>query len=150
MKQKLFLLLLCGIIFISGCSSQDNMNNAALPTAPSSFPEKSNSENTEPPKPNISIDNIRKEYAELYDSSDMFVDMYIAEKSWLIGEEHIVQLISFAGFNNVSVLPRNSIERIEQASFDDFSNVTVFDKTGKSVSIMVTPEELPKIIALLK
>ena len=76
--------------------------------------------------------------------------MYMAEKAWLIGDENIVQLTSIAGFNDVAVLTRSNIERIEQTSFADFSTISIIDKTGQTLSLMILPEELLVIIELLK
>ena len=92
----------------------------------------------------------RAEFSKLYDTSHLFVDMYMAEKAWLVGEQNIVQLISFADFNDATVLARDNIERIEQSSFGDIASITVFDKTGQTVSLMVSPDELLEIADLLK
>ena len=159
MKRRLFPLLLCAMFIFSACSSPAYTNGAAQSsTQPSVFEnpdmgimaDTDVSKKAELPQPDISIERARKQYAELYETSHMFTDMYMVEKAWLIGKENIVQLISIAGFNDVSILTRESIERIEQASFSNFASVTIFDKTGDSISLMVYPEELLAITELLK
>ena len=76
--------------------------------------------------------------------------MYMAEKAWLIGEQNIVQIISFTDFNDATVLARDNVERIEQSSFGNAACITVFDKTGQILSLMVSQDSLLEIVALLK
>ena len=70
----------------------------------------------------------------MYNTPQRFVDMYMAEKAWLIGEQNIVQLISFVDFNDATVLARDNIERIEQSSFGDVASITVFDKACQTLA----------------
>ena len=159
MKNLYFLILLCVIFLLSGCSgSVDNNNppNVDTKTPIIEKPESKIQEETsvskteEPAIPDTFIEDTRKQYSELYDTTHTFTDMYIAEKAWLIGDENIVQLTSIAGFNDVAVLSRSNIERIEQTSFADFSTISIIDKTGQTLSLIISPEELLEIIELLK
>ena len=61
-----------------------------------------------------------------------------------------MQLISFADFNDATILARDNIERLEQSSFGEVVSITVFDKTGQILSLMVSPDELLEIVEVLK
>ena len=160
MKSALFLSTVALVFLFSGCASFVDAGSATLPPSQnyesslvSSNDEiredKSASEKTELSDLDNSVQKACKQYAELYGSSHVFADMYMDEKSWLIGEDDIVQLISFAEFNDVTVLARGSVERIEQASFDSFATITIFDKTGHTISLFVLPKDLSSIVELL-
>ena len=155
MKKTLFPILLCAMLLLSGCSGpvDDNTDTKApmIEKSETEIPEASFiPETDEPSLPDAFAEDARAQYAGLYDAAHIFTDMYMAEKAWLIGDENIVQLVSAAGFNDVTVLTRNSIERIEQAVFFDFAAVSVIDKTGKTLSLTISPTELLAIIELLK
>ncbi len=159
MKKLYFLLLLCVIFLLPGCSaSVDNNNQPRADTKAPIIerPENEIQKDTSVSKtetnviPDTFIEDTRKQYAELYDTTHTFADMYMVEKAWLIGDENIVQLTSIAGFNDVVVLTRNNIERIEQASFADFATISIIDKTGQTLSLMILPEDLLVIIELIK
>lgn len=159
MKKIGFLIPLCVIALLTGCSGSDDNNNqlhadtkAPIIESPESQiqEETSVSKTEESTIPDTFIEDTRKQYSELFDTTHTFTDMYMAEKSWLIGDENIVQLTSIAGFNDVTVLTRSNIERIEQASFADLATISIIDKTGQTLSLMVLPEELLVIIELLK
>lgn len=159
MKKLHFLILLCVIFLLSGCSDSVDNNNQSHDDTKAPIIEKpenkiqeetSVSKVEEPAIPDTFIEDTRKQYSELYDTTHTFTDMYMVEKAWLIGGENIVQLTSLAGFNDAIVLTRNNIKRIEQASFADFATVSIIDKTGQSLSLMISPEELLVIIELLK
>ena len=134
MKKLNFLILLCVIFLLSGCSGSIDNNNQSHSTTKDPIIEKPGSEfeeetivsETETPIiPDTFIEDARSQYAELYDTTHTFTDMYMAEKAWLIGDENIVQLTSIVGFNDVAVLTRSNIERIEQASFADLDRKSV-------------------------
>lgn len=159
MKKLSFLILLCVIFLLTGCSGSVDNNNQPHADIRAPIIEKTESkiqEETsvskaeEPAIPDTFIEDTRKQYSELYDTTHTFTDMYMVEKAWLIGDENIVQLTSIAGFNDAIVLTRSNIERIEQASFADFATISIIDKTGQTLSLMISPEELLEIIELLK
>lgn len=154
MKKRCFLLLLCAVFLLSGCSFSSENNDSShadtnLPIIENSG-ELIASDTAELVIPDTYIEDTRNQYARLYDATHRFSDMYMAEKAWLIGDEKIVQLISIGGFNDATVLIRDNIERIEKASFADFATVSIIDKTGQTLSLMILPEELLVIIELLK
>ena len=159
MKKLHFLILLCVIFLLSGCYGPVDNNNQSHSATKDPIIEKPGSEIEEetivsetenPIIPDTFIEDTRNQYAELYDTTHTFTDIYMVEKAWLIGDENIVQLTSIAGFNDVAVLTRSNIERIEQTSFADFSTISIIDKTGQTLSLMILPEELLVIIELLK
>lgn len=157
MKKLHLLILLCVILMLSGCSNSFDNNNQFHADTKAPIIEKPVIENSEdsivtekPTIPDTFIEDVRKQYAELYDTTHMFTDMYMGEKAWLIGDKNIVQLTSIAGLNDAAVLSRNNIERIEQASFADFATVSIIDRTGQTLSLTISPEELLLIIELLK
>jgi hypothetical protein len=88
-------------------------------------------------------------YAEKYETEHLFEDLYIPEKCWLIGNENIVEIISLGDIDNVTAINQSSVERVEHSNVMNFSNITVFDKTGKSISIMVSPEEFEMLMKLV-
>ena len=159
MKKLHFLILLCVIFLLSGCYGPVDNNNQSHSATKDPIIEKPGSEIEEetivsetenPIIPDTFIEDTRNQYAELYDTTHTFTDIYMVEKAWLIGDNNIVQLTSIAGFNDAIVLTRNNIERIEQASFADFATVSIIDKTGQTLSLIISPEELLEIIELLK
>lgn len=48
------------------------------------------------------------------------------------------------------MITQASVERVEHSTIMNFCNVSVFDKTGKSISIMVSPEDAEKLLELIK
>lgn len=89
-------------------------------------------------------------YAEKYDTEYRFTDLYLPAKCWLIGNENIVEIISLGDIDNVTVITQSSVERVEHSTVMNFCNVTVFDKTGKSISIMLLSEDAEKLLGLIK
>lgn len=88
-------------------------------------------------------------YSEKYGTEFRFTDLYVPSKCWLVGDENMVELMSLGGIDDATVINRASIERVEHSTVMDFSNITVFDKTGKSISIMVSPEEFEMLMKLV-
>lgn len=97
-----------------------------------------------------SVDDACERYAELYSASHIVHDLYMYEKAWLVGDNNIVQVVSIAGYDDVVVLSRESVERVEHSIFSDFASVTIFDKSGKSISIMLPPEDVPHLLKRLE
>ena len=88
-------------------------------------------------------------YSEKYGTECRFTDLYVPDKCWLVGDENIVEIISVGGIDDVTVTEHTAIERVEHSTVMDFSNITVFDKTGKSISIILSQEETDKLLELI-
>lgn len=147
------------VAMLTGCTTTEDISSSSPYPVQSPVLEdtdskitydKVTSEHVDETTQNSFCEEARAEFSKLYDTSHVFVDMYMAEKAWLIGEQNIVQLISVAVFNDATILARDNIERIEQSSFGDVVSITVFDKTGQILSLMVSPDELLEIVELLK
>ena len=144
---------------LTGCTATEDISNSSPYPVQSPVLEDTDSkitydevtsEHVDETTQNSFCEEARAEFSKLYDTSHVFVDMYMSEKAWLIGEQNIVQIISFTDFNDATVLARDNVERIEQSSFGDVASITVFDKTGQILSLMVSPDSLLEIVALLK
>lgn len=150
MIQRIFLLTTVFLLFV-GCGRPEPPIPTMRPTVSATpltvEPEAS-------PAPSESPEEGRKEdlwlvYAERYGTDHVFTDLYIPEKLWLIGEENIVQLVSFVGNEDIRVFPRTSIERVEHLLLDEFGFVDVYDKTNECISITLTPSDAEAILELL-
>lgn len=158
--------LCCLLFFLSGCRSARNAAGMTqlrtpVPAAAERETERAprGNENTIPD--NVSGENetaapaafaeeTRKRYAAFYHTSAAFEDLYMPQKVWLIGDKAIVQLVSFSGYHDATILFRACIERIEQSSLPGFGSVTVFDKSGQSISITVSSADFASVTALLR
>ncbi len=90
------------------------------------------------------------EYAEKYKTEHIFTDKYVPLKSWLVGSENIVEVISAGGIDSVTVTEHTSVERVGYFNAGEFISVTVYDKAKGSISIMLAPDEANKLLALLE
>ena len=79
-----------------------------------------------------------------------FADLYLPAKCWLVGKENIVEIISVGGIDDVTVTEHTAVERVEHLGVDEFTSISVFDKTGQSISIMVSPEDAGKLLDLIE
>ena len=159
MKFFQLALILYIATMLTGCTATDNISNSSPYPVQSPVLEDTDSkitydevtsEHVDETTQNSFCEEARAEFSKLYDTSHVFVDMYMSEKAWLIGEQNIVQIISFSDFNDATVLARDNIERIEHSSFGNAASITVFDKTGQILSLMVSPDELLEIVEVLK
>ena len=159
MKFLQLALILYIATMLTGCTATDNISNSSPYPVQSPVLEDTDSkitydevtsEHVDETTQNSFCEEARAEFSKLYDTSHVFVDMYMSEKAWLIGEQNIVQIISFTDFNDATVLARDNVERIEQSSFGDVASITIFDKTGQTLSLMVSPDELLEIVEVLK
>ena len=156
---QIALLLYIALLLVGCAPTEEDVSNSSISPAQTPVLEdtdsktrwdESASEQMDETTQNSFCEEARAEFSKLYDTSHIFVDMYMAEKAWLIGEQNIVQLISFSDFNDATILARDNIERLEQSSFGEVVSITVFDKTGQILSLMVSPDELLEIVELLK
>ena len=89
-------------------------------------------------------------YADRYGAEYCFLDIYMPEKHWLIGDEYIVQLTSFGKIEDVIAIKLTSIDRAEYSVFDEYVSIEAFDRTKQTISIMVSPADAEVIIGLLR
>lgn len=89
-------------------------------------------------------------YAERYDTEYCFLDIYMPEKHWLIGDEYIVQLTSFGEIKDVITIKLTAIVRMEYMVFDEYVSIEAFDRTKQTISIMASPADAEIIIGLLR
>ena len=150
MKRNFCIILLCIPFMLTGCFTSVNKSTLSQSPTQSHIFEKpnpkltydtSNAEETEEELSNTYGEDARKQLSELYNTSQVFEDLYMVEKVWLIGKENVVQLISFGDYDDICVLSRDNIEKIKISSFSDFAKMTVYDKTGQSISLTVHSDE---------
>ena len=60
------------------------------------------------------------------------------------------EIIFINEMESVTVIDTASIERVEQSNIGVFATVSVFDKTGKSISIIVSSEELNALLMMIR
>ena len=89
-------------------------------------------------------------YSEKYGTECRFTDLYVPAKCWLVGDENVVELMSLGGIDDATVINRASIERVEHTNIAELTTISVFDKTGKSISIMLSSEDAEKLLELIK
>ena len=97
-----------------------------------------------------SIEDAWIAYAEKYNTEHRFADLYLPAKCWLVGKENIVEIISVGGIDDVTVTEHTAAERVEHTKIGEFTTISVFDKTGQSISIMVSPEDAGKLLDLIE
>ena len=149
MRIKIVIIsLLFFLMFITGCSGKQL---APLPSEPATVAlvekEPANAIAVETPANTTEPD--RQPYMEQYGAQHCFVDVFFPEKCWLICEETIVQLISFEGFDDVTVIDRASVERVQSLSLGDCVSVEIFDRTNQTISIMVSLPDAEPLLELL-
>ena len=97
-----------------------------------------------------SLEDVLFTYAEKYETEYRFTDLYISAKCWLVGKENIVEIISVGGIDDVTIMEQKAVERVEHLNIGEFTTISVFDKTGQSISIMVSPEDAGKLLDLIE
>ena len=92
-------------------------------------------------------DELIAEYKEKYHASVAVIDMLIPQQTLLVGDESFVKLLVLEGIAGETVIPRDSIARIEKTELTGTSMVIVkiVDKTGKEISFTLMPEDAAKI-----
>ncbi len=87
------------------------------------------------------------EYKEKYNASVALIDMLIPQQALLVGDESLVKLLVLEGITGETVIPRDSIARIEKTELTGTNMVIVkiVDKTGKEISFTLAPEDAAKV-----
>lgn len=142
-------------LILAGCTTQKTTlhkehNKKPVPTV-TQVDESANSKapTAQPLETKENKTEVFDTYAQKYEAENRFEDLYIPAKCWLLGDENIVEVISLGNVDNVTVIKQSSVERVEHSTVMNFCNATVFDKTGKSISIMLSQEETDKLLELI-
>ena len=92
-------------------------------------------------------DEFLAEYKEKYNASVAVIDMLIPQQALLVGDESLVKLLVLEGITGETVIPRDSVARIEKTELAGTNMVIVkiVDKTGKELSFTLTPEDAAKV-----
>ncbi len=139
------------LILLLGCACSQPKDNGfpVLENASSLLQEKNEDFVSQKQEKASFVQETWGQYAKQYNTTHMFPDLYVSGKVWLVGEDCLVELIVANGVTKVVVFPRESIQRVEQTELEAFCTVTVFDKTGKSISLLVSSLEFDLLIAFL-
>ncbi|MBE7041084.1 MAG: hypothetical protein E7400_03860 [Ruminococcaceae bacterium] len=79
-----------------------------------------------------------------------FVDCCLSAKCWLVGDGNIVEMIYAGDVSYTTVVDKVSIVRVEHLNAGVFTTISVFDKTGQSITLMVSSEDAEKLLGLLE
>ena len=160
MKLFIYSSLIIVALLFGGCAGQESelhTKEKSVPDEAIVSTEVQTKEEIEPVKENyqsIAIDDSKDDgwlkYAEKYNTEHRFADLYMPAKCWLIGNENIVEIISLGGIDDVTVIDHAAIERVEHTNIGEFTTISVFDKTGKSISIMVSLADAEKLLGLIQ
>lgn len=134
---------LTAIILLSSCkSANDTANRSTDSGASAGSTEEISVLQTE----GIS-DEFLAEYQEKHNTSVAVIDVLIPQQALLVGDESFVKLIVLEGITGETVILRDSVARIEKTEIPGVGMVTVkiVDRTGKEISVTLTPEDAEKI-----
>ena len=156
MKRFVGFLLIFVIILLAGCMSDVSTKERKPPFKSVAIVEQSEEDtitsdtlNETSEEKVINTREIVDKYAKVYDTHTDFSDMYVTEKHLLIGDETIVELFVIGDFCNVVSISRKEVERIEHSVFEKFASITIYDKTKKTISLTVAPDDLNNILKIL-
>ena len=92
-------------------------------------------------------DEVLSEYKAKHNVSVAVIDMLIPQQALLVGDESLVKLLVLEGITNETVIPGDSVARIEKTEIPGTGMVMVkiVDKTGKEISFTLTPEDAAKV-----
>ena len=86
---------------------------------------------------------------ETYRADAVFYDAVTPIKALLLGETQIVALTCVGGFEQTEALERAAVARVETSRLAAFAVVNIYDKTGKSLSITLSPTDADALAAEL-
>lgn len=92
-------------------------------------------------------EEVLSEYKAKHHASVAVIDMLIPQQALILGDESIVKLLVLEGITGETVIPGDSVARIEKTEIPGAGMVTVkiVDKTGKEISFTLTPEDAAKV-----
>ena len=148
MKNKAFfrqiMMVLFSAIFLlglAGCTTGKTSESGTKGevTVPESINE------TEPSGSPATPVEVPSEYIDRYKADVIVYDMLIPNKALLIGETDVVCLLMLEGITTETVIPRESIARTEKTEVSGMVVVKIVDRTGKEISMTLTPEDAGKV-----
>lgn len=167
MNQKAFLLLskntiiyicictaLIACTYLTGCNSHETLGNDAEKAEVSTHDQESLKKEDSMPQ-DISNDSafdpsaILEQYQSKYNASVKFQDVFLHQKYLLINSKEVIQLLLLPNNEQAIVVPIGSISHIKRNTIDNFVDITIYDKTGKTISIYVDQESADEIIKML-
>ncbi len=86
---------------------------------------------------------------ETYRADAVFYDTVTPIKALLLGETQIVALTCVGGFEQTEALERAAVARVETSRLAAFAVVNIYDKTGKSLSVTLSPTDADALAAEL-
>ena len=140
--MKLFCILFLLLCTLSGCSSHRETS------VPEKLTEAPTFESTTE-APALPAEPAWEKYAMQYGAEDMFADLYTPGKYLLIGEDTVVLLVSIGGYDELTLMDRDAVARVEQKNLPDFTQIEIYDKTDEKLSLIVSPEDGTAIGKLL-
>ena len=159
MKRYIFLALIFICFILSGCSGEsytlDKKENQIVKvekieqkeTAPEANIKKDSEKSATQDKPDYT--QILDKYRALYEAEEIYSDLYFDGKFLLIGKSSVVCLIVIGDVEDATVISKQNIAKAEDFVSGEFGSITIYDKTGETVGIMVKPEETKDIISAI-
>lgn len=95
------------------------------------------------------MENAMERYCALYHAEYVFRDVLVPQKALLIGEEQILELTYFPGYEQTKVMERSSLVRVESSRLGAWDVVKLYDKTDQCISVTVEHGCSEEIAALL-
>ena len=80
-------------------------------------------------------EEILDRYLERFGADSYYRDAFIDFKYFILNDSELVCLVAIENAEQTTVVPLESIARVEQTNTGAFTVVTVYDRTGASVSI---------------
>ena len=159
MKRHIFIATILICFLLSGCSGENHIskqpNECAIETVKTereevSFETNTNSiteEKTYQAEANYT--QILERYKTLYEAEDIYPDLYFDGKFLFVGKSSVVCLIVIGNTQDSTIISKQNIAKVDDFVSGEFGSITIYDKTGETVSIMVKPEETKEIISAI-
>lgn len=155
-KKYIFITMILICFLLSGCSGANNIskqpNECVIETVNTEHEEvsfKTNANNiTEGKTYQAKADytQIFERYKILYEAEDFYPDLYFDGKFLLVGKSSVVCLIVIGDTQDTTIISKQNIAKVDDFVSSEFGSITIYDKTGETVSIMVNPETTKEII----
>lgn len=159
MKRYIFLALIFICFILSGCSDEsytsDKKDNLIVKVEKSEYEEKAPDTDTKNKAEEISHQNktdytqILDKYRALYSIEEIYSDLYFDGKFLLVGKNSVVCLIVIGDVEDTTVISKQNIAKAEDFVSGEFGSITIYDKNGETVGIMVKPKETKEIISAI-
>ena len=149
-----FCLIICAVCTLFyGCAEEESAGSAGTFSTQSvldSQPEQKPQETESTVSQQEQTENTLKQYEDLYETNYRISDAFVPQKVWLIGEKSLVEVFALKGVNNATVVEKKNIQRVEHKAVATFTTVTVYDKTGNSLTLSVENEKATEVLGMLQ